>query len=137
MIFRPRERCKKNHLIFLFLFWFAFICTGWFTHSEIPFQCLSMNQTQSGWDRSDRLGGKVGQVGSSSLGWSGRLSWPRRLGSMTFTTKTFTTECVKQNMGIPVHGLNRTFTMCPVGHSPHKIFITPGSHLVPKKIIPC
>ena len=58
----------------------------------------------------------------SSLGWSGRLSWPGRLGSMTFTTKTFTTECVKKNMGIPVHGVNRTFTMCPVGHSPHKIF---------------
>ena len=72
--------------------------------------------------------GQVGHVGLSSLGYLGRLSWPGRLGSMTFTTKTFTTECVKKNMGIPVHGLNRTFTMCPVGFSPHKIFITPDTY---------
>ena len=59
-----------------------------------------MNQSQSGWERADWLGGQVGQVGSSSLGWSGRFSWPGRSCSMTFTTKTFTTECVKKNMGI-------------------------------------
>ena len=64
---------------------------------------------QSGWNGSGRLGwsSRSGQVGSGSSGWSGRLSRPGRSGSMKFTTKTFTTECVKKNMG-----------MDKIGHSP-------------------
>ena len=52
-------------------------------------ESVRLGRVGSGWV------GQAGQVGSGSSGWSGRLSRSGRSVGMTFTT-----ECVKKNIGM-------------------------------------